>query len=102
MNAAGQTRIETAHGAHDVYALEIFGAVLLEDRRILHGILVGSRSTVNITRVGVPRRRRIWVIISDFTITNNDMVREYAAHGFVETAADCFFRHLELIPGLRP
>ena len=47
VHAAGQARIERAHRPHDVHALELVRAVLLEDRRVLHRVLVGPRRAVS-------------------------------------------------------
>ena len=49
MHAAGQARIKTANGAHDVDAFELVGAVLFEDRRILNCIFVWPRRSVDIS-----------------------------------------------------
>src|SRR5690606_41288912 len=40
VDAAGQARVEAADRAHDVDALEVLRPVLLEDRHVLHGVLV--------------------------------------------------------------
>src|SRR5947207_1253650 len=40
VDAARQARIEAAHRAHDVDALEVLGAVLLEQVHALHRVLV--------------------------------------------------------------
>ena len=88
MDAARQAGIETPHGAHDVDALEFVRAVFLEDRRVLHRVLVGPGRSVNIARIRVPRRRRIGMVIGDLAVANDDVMRQDAAHRFVEAAAD--------------
>jgi hypothetical protein len=55
VDPAGQTRVEAAHSAHDVDALEVLAAVLFEDLESLRRILVGSRRTVVVPGAGVPR-----------------------------------------------
>src|SRR2546429_4794262 len=42
VHPAGQARVEAADSPHDVDALEVVGLVLLEDRGVLHRVLVGS------------------------------------------------------------
>src|SRR5579859_5664481 len=59
VNAAREARIEAAHGAHNVDAFKLVGAVFFEDRRVLHSVLVGAGSTEHIARVCVPRRGRV-------------------------------------------
>src|SRR5438874_595522 len=43
VDAARQARVEAAHRAHDVDTLELVRPVLLEERRVLHGVLVRPR-----------------------------------------------------------
>ena len=95
MDAAGQAGIEAAHRAHDVDALEFVRTVLLEDRRVLHRVLVRTRRAVNVARVRVPRRRRIRMVVGDLAVADDQVMRQDAAHGFVETAADRFVGHFE-------
>ena len=102
VDAARQARIETSHGAHDVDALEIIWAVFLEDRRVLHGVFVGSRCAVDVARVGVPRRGRIRMVIGDFSAANDHVMRKHSADRFVESAADRFVGNLERRKGLGP
>ncbi len=45
--------------------LKLSGAVLLEDRRVLHRVLVGTRRAVDVARARVPRRRRVRVVVRD-------------------------------------
>src|SRR4029453_11456665 len=88
MDAAGQTRIEAAHGAHDVDAFELLpGRVFLEDRGVLHRVLVRPGRAVDVARVRVPRRRRIRVVVRDLAVADYHVVREYAAHRLGEAAA---------------
>src|SRR4051812_39194470 len=94
VNAAGQAWIETAHRAHDVNTLEVFGTVLLEDWRVLHSILVRPWSSMVIARARIPRRRRIRMIIGDLAIANHDVVRQNSADSLVESTADRVFRNL--------
>ena len=99
VDAARQTRIEAAHRAHDVDALEVVRTVLLEDRRVLHRVFVGSRRAVDIARIRVPRRRRIRMIVRDLAVADDHVMRQDAAHRFVETAADRFVRNFEWCEG---
>src|SRR5208283_2209424 len=87
MDAARQARIETAHRAHDVYAFELVRSVLFEDGRVLDGIFIGSRRSVDIARIGVPRRGRVRMIVGDLAVPDDDVVRQHAADGFVEAAS---------------
>src|SRR5205085_74483 len=50
VHTAGQTRIEAPHRAHDIDAFKILRAVLLEDGRVLDGVLVGTGSSERIPR----------------------------------------------------
>ena len=102
VHAAGQARIERAHRAHDVDALEVLGAVLLEDRRVLHRILVRARRPVDVARARVPRRRRVGLVVGDLAVADHHVVGEHAAGGLVEAAADRAVRNGELVPALRP
>src|SRR5262245_6079250 len=76
MHAAGQARIEAAHGSHDVYAFEIVRPVLFKNRRALHRVLIRPRRAEDVTRAGVPWSRRIRVIIGDLAVADHDVVRE--------------------------
>ena len=98
VHAARQTWIEASHRAHDVDALEFVRAVFLEDRRVLHRILVGPGRAVDIARIRVPRRGRIGMIVGDLAIADDDVMREHTAHRLVEAAADGFFGNLEVGP----
>src|SRR5579862_8682361 len=101
MHAAWQARIEAAYCAHDVDAFELVRTVLLKQWGVLHGIFVRPRGAVNVTRVGVPARRRIRMIVGNLAVTNDHMMREHAAHSLVESAGDCVLGHLERRPGFR-
>src|SRR6476646_9548691 len=74
VDAARQTRIKATHSPHDVDALELVRSVFFEDRRVLNRILVGTGSAEHIARTGVPRRGRIWVIVRDLAVFDDDMV----------------------------
>src|ERR1700758_4981809 len=99
VDAARETRIEAAHRAHDVDALEFLRAILFEDRRVLYSVFVGSGRAVNVARIGVPRCWRIWMIISDLAVANDYMMREHAPDGLVESATNRLLRHFEFGPG---
>src|ERR1700728_2075064 len=53
VDAAGQARVEAADRAHDVDALEVLRRVLLEDRRVLHRVLVRARRAVAVADAAV-------------------------------------------------
>src|SRR5271165_5174553 len=99
MHATWQTRIEAPHRTHDVDSLELVRTVFFEDRSVLYRVLVRTRSAVNVTRIGIPGRRRIRVIVGDLAFFDHDVVRKNAAHRFVEAAADGLLWNLELSPG---
>jgi hypothetical protein len=40
------------------------------------------------------------MVIGDLAVADDHVMREHAAHRFVEAAADGFLRHLEVVPGL--
>ena len=44
--------------------------------------------------------RRVRMVVRDLPVTNNHVMRQHAAHSFVEAAADRFIRHLEFRPCL--
>src|SRR4051812_31543428 len=90
VNTAWQTGIETAHRSHDVDAFEFVGSVLFKNRRVLNGIFIRSWSTQRIARAGVPWRGRIRMVIGNFPIPNDDMMREHTAHCFMESAGNRF------------
>src|SRR3984885_15800067 len=58
VHAARYAWVERPNRPHDVDPLEVLGAVLLEDRRVLHGVLVGPGRPVHVAGARVPGRRR--------------------------------------------
>jgi hypothetical protein len=62
--ATRQTRIEAAHGAHDIDAFELVRAIFFKNRRVLDRIFIGSGNTVRIASAGIPAGRRM--IVGDF------------------------------------
>src|SRR5690606_2163068 len=100
VHAAWQTGIETAHRAHDVDSLEILLPVLLEDRHALDCILVGPGSSVHISRTRVPWRWRIGMVVGDPAVLDDEVVRQHAAHRFVEPAAYAFIGDREILEHL--
>src|SRR5438046_2191392 len=68
VHPAWQAGVEAPHRAHDIDPLERVLAVLLEDRRVLYRILVRAGRAQRIARAGVPRRRRIRVIVGDLAV----------------------------------
>ncbi len=98
---AGMDRT-TAHRPHDVDALEVLRAVLLEDRRVLHRVLIGSRGSEGVTRTRVPRRRRVRLVVGDLAVADHHVMREHAAGGLVEADADRLLGNGELVPALGP
>src|SRR5262249_47008809 len=63
VDAARQARVEAADRAHDVDALEVVLGVLLEDRRVLHRVLVRARCPVDVADAAVPRGGRVRVVV---------------------------------------
>src|SRR6476646_10952629 len=90
MDAARQAWVETAHCAHDVDAFELIRAVLFEDGRVLDRIFVRSRRTVDIARTAVPWRGWIRMIIGDFAVADDEVMRQHTANGFMKSATDGF------------
>src|ERR1700730_2367695 len=101
VHSTRQTRIETAHRPHDVDTLELVGTVILEDRCVLHGVFIGSGRSVDITRVCVPRCRWIRMVVGNFAVANDHVMRKHAADGFVETASDGVLWNFEVRTGFR-
>ena len=66
----------------------------------LHRVLVRARRAVDVARVGVPRRRRVRVVVGDLAAPDHHVVREHAAHRLGEAAADALVGHLERLPRL--
>src|SRR5712671_2652640 len=102
MHPAWQAGVETSYCTHDVYALELVWAILFENWRILHRILVRPGRSVNVARIGIPRRRRIWMIVRDLAVADHYVMRQHAANRFVEAAADCILWHGEFRPRSSP
>src|SRR6202522_628865 len=100
VHAAGQTRVEAAYGPHDVDALEVIRRVLLEDRRVLHRVLVRSRRSVAVADAAVPRGGRVRVVVRDLAVPDHHVVRENPAYGLGEAAAVGVLWHVEGFPGL--
>src|SRR6202046_142675 len=100
VHATGQARIEAPHRAHDINALKFIRTILLEDWGILHRIFVWTGSAVDITRISIPGRRRVGMIVRDLAFANHHMMRQDASHRFVETATNGLFRHFEIRPSL--
>src|SRR5579862_7084136 len=99
--AAGQARIETSHRPHDVDPLEFIGTIFLEDRRVLHRILIRTRSAIYVTRIGVPGRRRIRMIVCDLALADHNVMRKNATHRLMESATNGLIRNLKLMPCFR-
>src|ERR1700679_2903774 len=99
MYAAGQARIETTHSAHNVDTLEILWTIIFKDRCVLHRIFIRARSSVDIARVRVPRRRRIGMVIRDFAFADHHVMGKHPTNRLVEPTADRFLGNLEVSPG---
>src|SRR3984885_115336 len=102
MNATGQARIKAPDSAHYVDALELVRSVFLKDGCVLHCIFVGPGGAVNVSWVGIPGCGGIRVIVCDFAVTDNHVMRQDAAHCFMEPAANRLVRNDEFRPGLGP
>src|SRR5712691_2499089 len=102
MHPARQARVEAAHRAHDVDALEGVRRVLLEDRRVLHRVLVRPGRPVAIPHAAVPRRGRVRVVVRDLPVPDHHVVREHAADRLGEAAAERVLGHVEGLPRLGP
>ncbi len=68
VNTAGQAGVKTPHRAHDINALELVWSVLLKNGSILYRVFVWTRRAVDVTRIRVPGRGRIWMIIGNFSV----------------------------------
>src|SRR5579875_2158 len=99
VNPAWQAWIEAAHRAHNIDAFEILRPVLLEDRRVLHCVLVRAGRAVDIARAGIPGSRWIGMIIGNLPIFDDHMVRKHATYRFVEAAANRLPGYCEIVPG---
>src|SRR5580658_7487299 len=95
VHAARQAWVEAAHRPHDVDALEVLRAVLLEDRGVLHGVLVRAGRAVAVADAAVPRGRRVGVVVGDLAVPNHHVMGEDTAHGLGEAAAVGVLRHVE-------
>src|SRR5882757_5808049 len=71
VHPAGQAWVEGTDRPHDVDALEVLGLVLLEDRRVLHRVLVGSRGPVDVPDAPVPWGRGVRVVVGDLPTTDD-------------------------------
>src|ERR1700723_3745725 len=101
VHATRQARVEATYRSHDVDPFELVWAVVLEDRRVLHRVFIGPGRSVNIAWVRVPRGRRIRMVICNFAVANNYVMREHSAHRLVEATSDGILRHFEVRPGFR-
>src|ERR1700758_969307 len=99
MHAAGEAWIETSDRTHDIDSLEFVRTILLKDRRVLHGIFIRAWRPVDISWICVPGSRRIWMVVGDLVISNDNVMRQYTADGFVEATSYTFFRNFEIAPG---
>src|ERR1700720_4208882 len=100
--SARQARVKTPHRPHNVDALELVWAIFLENWGVLHGILVRPWCSRDVARIRVPGRRRVWMVVRDFAVANDYVMRQNTANRFVEAAADGILRHGELRPGFGP
>src|ERR1700719_1840225 len=96
-----QARVEAPDRSHDVDAFEFVGTVILKDRRVLHRIFIRSGRSVNIAWICVPRGRWIRMVICNFAVTNNYVMREHSANRFVEATSYGVLWHFEVRPGFR-
>src|SRR5689334_21797743 len=99
MHAAGETGVETSYSAHDVDTFEVFGSVFFKDRRILHGVFIRTGGAVDIAHRSVPWSRRIRMVVCDFSIADDHVMREDAANRFVESTTNCILRNFKFSPG---
>src|SRR3954447_6256843 len=102
VHAARQARGEAADRAHDVDPAEVLLRGLLEDGLAGDRVLVRPRGAVGVGRAAVPRRRRIRVVVGDLAVADDEVVREDAADGLVEAAADGVVGDVEVLEDLRP
>src|ERR1700682_4425067 len=100
MHTAWQTWVKAAHGAHDVDALELVWAILLEDGRVLHRIFIRSGSAIHVAHAAGPGSGRIGMVVSDLATLDNHVMRKRPAHGLVETATDGIPWYREVVPCL--
>src|ERR1044072_3308735 len=100
MHTTRQTGVETPYGAHNVYTFEVIRTVLFKDRGPLYSVFIRPRGAVDVARVGVPGGRRIRMIIGNLAIAYDDVMRQHAAHRFMESATNCFIGYFEFSPGV--
>src|SRR6516164_5657752 len=100
VHATGQAWVEAADRAHDIDALESVRRVLLEDRRVLHRILVRPGRAVDVADAGVPRSRRVRVVVGDLPTADHHVVRQHPAHRLGEPATVRFVGDAERLPRL--
>ena len=82
--------------------LKLSWRVLLEDRRVLHRVLVRARRPVDVADAAVPRRGRVRVVVRDLPVPDHHVVRQHAADRLGEAAAVRVLGHVERLPGLGP
>ncbi len=102
VHAAGEAWIEAPNRAHDVDTFELIPAVFLEDGSILYGIFIWTRCSIGIAGVGVPRRRRIRMIVGDLAFTDDHVMRKHAPNSLMKATADGVVGHGEIGPCPRP
>src|SRR5262249_37668981 len=78
----------------------VSGSVLLKNRRVLHRVFVRSRRSIDVTRVGVPRRWCIGMIVGDLAVSNHHVMRKHAPHRLGKATADGVLGYLERLPRL--
>src|SRR5260370_21653231 len=101
VHAARHARIEAAHRAHDVDALESIRRVLLEYRGVLHRVFKRPGRAVTVSHAGVPGGRRVRVVVGDPAAAYHHVMAENTAYRFGEAAAIGLVRDRERLPGLR-
>lgn len=74
VNATRETWIETSDCAHDVDPLELIRTVFLEDWGVLHRVLVWTRCSIDVARVGIPRSGWVRMVIGDLAVANHNMM----------------------------
>src|SRR5947209_19636973 len=99
MDTARQAGVEAANRPHDVDTLEGVRAVVFEDGRVLHGILVGAGRAIDVSHTAVPGCGRIRMVVGDLPVLNDHVMGEHASYRFMEPAADGLLRHSEITPG---
>src|SRR5215212_8673809 len=102
VHTARQARVEATDRTHNVDALEVLQVVLLEDRLVLHRILIRAWSSVGVAGVRVPRRGRVGMVVRDLAVPDHHVVAEHTPHRLGEPHPDAFVGHRELLPRLCP